>query len=804
MNKLTVWLREEIKEEFERQGEHGLIVWYDTGGTLESVVQKALPEGVRLLKFEGSYLALRFVLEGENPDFQKRWVVYVPENPPDESWLRDWELLGERLEMDLLGLLQRRCGLGVTSKLVGLLRNRPENARELASRWSRAMGDRDVTEQALIESLLALCFGLSRWEVHEALLRFVVGDGWQKRLEERGLWDEWLEKVKGWTGWMELPEDEPALRGQLEASILLSELVEAIPELAPRWTFVPSEGDRREEMAGLARKWREREPLRDAYCRSAQRVEREYGLSGLLPASEELLQVETFRAVDEVWRRELRSAISPDGGNFGQKANRLGEVARARRTLFWARKEEDIGKFWEALDLATRLYMDCREAMDVAQRLSSVEEFVGRYTAEDGWWWLDLWALETSALAQDMSDEDRRRFLLPAWVAYGDYLDRVNRKFAEAVEREGWQPTQQTFWQEVTGRKRTAVFFVDALRYDLAQHLRRRVGSEVSFEVKPTMTVLPSITELGMAALLPRAQEGLSLAVEDGRLAVRIGDESVGSLSERRAYLERHLGRRGKVVALEELEREDLSRVQLLVVLCRQIDEFGSFAADLHPRGLLEMVGRVARSVRYVAEKGFERIWVVSDHGFLFVPPEVRLSSLSAPEAPICKRRFAVGGSQGSHFNVRAEELGLKGSALLSFPEGLSVFGLPGEAGAFLHGGLSLQECVVAVLQGQVVAPVKKVGVRMSLPETLTGRLAVIRVEAEASSLFDRPRQVQVVIGERRSDPIQLGPDRPMQDVSLRWLDDFEEPPPQVKVSLQDVETGEVLEERTVRVEVLV
>ncbi|RKY69955.1 MAG: hypothetical protein DRQ14_09785, partial [Candidatus Latescibacterota bacterium] len=330
------------------------------------------------------------------------------------------------------------------------------------------------------------------------------------------------------------------------------------------------------------------------------------------------------------------------------------------------------------------------------------------------------------------------------------------------------------------------------------------VGSEVSFEVKPTMTVLPSITELGMAALLPGAQEGLSLAVENGRLAVCIGDESVGSLSERRAYFERHLGRRGKVVALEELEREDLSRVQLLVVLCRQIDEFGSFAADLHPRGLLEMVGRVARSVRYVAEKGFERIWVVSDHGFLFVPPEVRLSSLSAPEAPICKRRFAVGGSQGSHFNVRAEELGLKGSALLSFPEGLSVFGLPGEAGAFLHGGLSLQECVVAVLQGQVVAPVKKVGVRMSLPETLTGRLAVIRVEAEASSLFDRPRQVQVVIGERRSDPIQLGPDRPMQDVSLRWLDDFEEPPPQVKVSLQDVETGEVLEERTVRVEVLV
>ena len=82
--------------------------------------------------------------------------------------------------------------------------------------------------------------------------------------------------------------------------------------------------------------------------------------------------------------------------------------------------------------------------MDVAQRLSSVEEFVGRYTAEDGWWRLDLWALETSALAQDLSDEDRRRFLLPAWVAYGDYLDRVNRAFAEM---HGYNQ------QEILGRK---------------------------------------------------------------------------------------------------------------------------------------------------------------------------------------------------------------------------------------------------------------------------------------------------------------------------------------------------------------
>jgi len=805
MNKLTAWLREEIKEEFERQGEHGLIVWYDPGGTLESVVQEALPEGTRFLRFEGSYLALRFTLEGEDPDFQKRWVVYVPEDPPEESWLRDWELLGERLEMDLLGLLQRRYSLGLTPRLVELLRDRPGNARDLASQWNRVMDDRDVTEQALIESLLALGFGLVHWDIHEALLKFVAGDGWREKLEGRGLWKEWQEKVKDWTGWSDLPADEAALRGQLEASILLSELVEAVPELASRWTLVPSEGDRREEMASLARKWRERDPLRDAYCRSALKVEREYGLSGLLPVSEGLLQVETFRAVDEIWQQELRSAISPDGSNFGQKAQRLGEICRARKGLFWARREEGIGKFWKALDLSVRLYRGSREATEAVRKLSTVEDFVKRYTADEGWWQLDLWALETSALAQYLSAEDRRRFLLPAWTAYGDYLDRVNRAFAEVVKRQGWQPTQQTLWQEVTGRKRTAVFLVDALRFDLAQYLKQMVASEVGFEVKPIMTVLPSITELGMAALLPGGgEEGLSVAVEGERLAVRIGDVSVSSSTERKAYLEHQLGKQGKVVALEELEREDLGQVQLLVVFCRQIDEFGSFVADLHPQGLLDMTEQIARSVRYVANKGFERIYVAADHGFLFVPPEVRPSVSSPQEAAILKRRFGLGCQHEGSFNARMEDLGLKGSVPLSFPPGLTVFGLQGGIPSFLHGGLSLQECVIAFLKGIPSARPNKVEVKMLLPESITSRVVLVRLRAEASSILDRPRKVQVTVGEKTSEVCEMSPRSAQAEVSFTWLDFDAEPPPQVVVKLLDADTGEVLQEQWLKVKIIV
>src|SRR5437868_7080005 len=71
-------IRRALAEELQRQGPAGLIVWYDAGGTLAKVASGGLPEGVRLLRWEGSYLALRLELEEADPRFEQRWVVYVP------------------------------------------------------------------------------------------------------------------------------------------------------------------------------------------------------------------------------------------------------------------------------------------------------------------------------------------------------------------------------------------------------------------------------------------------------------------------------------------------------------------------------------------------------------------------------------------------------------------------------------------------------------------------------------------------------------------------------------------------------
>jgi hypothetical protein len=800
---LKSWIRSEIKRAFDHQGEHGIVVWYDAGGTISEVVDEVVPKGVKLVKFDGSFLALRFELENKSPDLSGKWLIYVPEKPLQESWLRDFELLGERLEMDFLSLLQRRCNLPVTSVLVDLLRNRPENSKRLARNWEQLIGNRTVTENEIIDALLALAFGLTSWDFKDAILLFLCEQNWQGKLSEQGLWEIWRKRLQEYFGWndAETPPDERDLKRKVQATVLLADLVCFDPSIADRFPFVPSDPTKRQALSQLARRWRDSTTWQAVYRNVADEVERQYNLRNIT-LNEALVEAETFKFIDDLWVQEMRRAVMPDGSNFGEKVESLSRIAETRKGLFWSRHDEAIKQFWEAVELASKIWLKSQDAVRVSEKLQRVEEFVKHYTSE--WWRLDYWALQLSALQASLSSEDKNRFVNPAWVAYRKFLDSVNRAFMNSVKREGWQPTQWAFWQNIRlGQERVAIFIVDALRFDLAKHLQECVGSAVNFEVRSLKTVLPSITEIGMAALLPDS-EGLSVAWESSRLVIKVQGQEIVSKSDRRRWLERFIGQDGKVVDLDELKATNLSDVKTLVVLSRELDEFGTFASDLHPQGLFDMVSRIAQSIRFVAEKGFQRIFVVADHGFLFAPQGCEPSTIRAPsEALEIKRRFVVGGQPEGCWVVQASEIGLQGNLLFAFPEGFSVFALQGESETFLHGGLSLQESVIPMLCGQAFL-MPKVVVRMQVQEPISSRIVRVIVEAQVENLFAEPRKVKVRIGNRESEPVEVGSQQQRLELPFVWLDEFETPPETVSAQLIDAETGEVLEEKQVSVRLLV
>jgi len=801
---LKNWIRSELKRAFEHQGEHGIVVWYDAGGTLSELVDEVVPEGVRLIKFDGSFLALRFELESNSPDLTGKWLIYVPEKPLQESWLRDFELLGERLEMDFLSLLQRRCNLPVTSVLTDLLRSRPENSKRLVRQWEQLMGDRTVTESEIINGLLAIAFGLNLWDIRDAVLSFLCEQNWEERLGKQGLWEIWHKRLQEHFGWTdaETPTDERDLKMKVQAAILLADLVCSDPSIADRFSFIPSDPTKCQALSELAKRWRDSATWQAFYRNAANEVERQYNLRNILSLSEAMVNAETFRFIDDLWVQELRRAVRPEGSNFGEKVENLERIAETRKGLFWSRHDDALKNFWEAVRLAVKIWRKSQDAIRVSEKLQRVEEFTKHYT--DDWWQLDYWALKLASVQTSLDGEDKNRFVKPAWVAYRRFLDSVNRAFVNAVKREGWQPTQWNFWQSIRfGQERVAIFIVDALRFDLAKYLQECVGNVVNFETRSLKAVLPSITEIGMAALLPNA-EGLSVAWESDRLVVKVQRQKITSRSERKNWFGRFIGRDGKIVDLDELRTTDLSDTRILVVFSRELDEFGTFVSDIHPHGLLEMVSRIAQGIRFVAEKGFQKVFVVADHGFLFAPEGCEPSIVQVPSgALVTKGRFVVGGQTEGCWIAQANEIGLQGNLLFAFPEGFSVFALQGERETFLHGGLSLQESIIPMLCGQAVL-MPKVAVRMQVQEPISSRIVRVTVEAQIDNLFAEPRKVKVRIGNRESNVIEMSSQQQRMELSFVWLDEFETPPDSVTAQLLDDETGQVLEEKQVSVQLLV
>ncbi|MBC7234013.1 MAG: PglZ domain-containing protein [Chloroflexi bacterium] len=799
------WLRELLCDELQHQGQSGLLVWYDAGGTLKPIVEQALPQGVRLLPFQGSYLALRFALEGEDPQFRQRWVVYVPEKAPRESWLRDWELLGAHWDMDLLELLRRKANLKVTPRLTELLREQPQNARDLVQEWDALLDEQAVSEQSLLEALLALALGLTRWQPEEAVLAFVTDPSSGARLEQRGLWAAFKGRLQQWAGWARLPDAATDLRKRLEAAILLSELAAAVPDnIVASWNDILPAAPKQSVVAGIAKVWREREDLRGGYLQAAKRVEKEYSLAKLLVPNEPLLRCETCRVIDDLWLQELAHVVAADGSNLATSATRVEEIAARRKKGFWARQGE--APYWGAIHLAVQLYQSCRAALADIGALTGVTALEQRYCAEDGWWRLDLWALELAAQAKALSPQERKRYADPAWHIYARYLDQLSRRLAEAVQREGWVTDQPRFWsQYVTGKRKTAILLVDGLRYDLAHRFAALLPQdEFQVTLHASHGLLPSITEVGMSALLPGAEAGLAVSVEGASVRVELGKADVSTPQGRLAWLQGRLPKQAKVVRLDEVEGSDLDGVELLVVQSREIDQFGTFVADLAPEGLLDMVQRLVAPIRYLREKGFSTIQITADHGFLFFPPGVEPIALDAGIAKVCKRRFAIGAHPEGCLLMASKELGLAGSEQFAFPIGLAVFALQGAVGAFLHGGLSLQECVIPVLEVKCVAPEEKVTVVMELPAQLTSRIALVTLRVEKPTLLTKPRRVQVEINSKRSELVEMSVSRQEYRVKLPWLGFDESVPSTATVRLLDAESGQVLVEQSLPVAMVV
>jgi uncharacterized protein (TIGR02687 family) len=480
----------------------------------------------------------------------------------------------------------------------------------------------------------------------------------------------------------------------------------------------------------------------------------------------DLVDVDLFEEIDQRIISDLARGIA----DRTLPARDVAEVVRQRQTSFWY---ADYQQLYVALASAADLLVEL-DALDV--KIYSFDEGLTSYLRR--WYRIDQLYRHFShaaRLAEYKGPLEGLRARLDALYA-NKFLYALGGAWQQQVDSvDRWQSSAlvpqtaffKTFVEPVIrdGKRKAVVIISDALRYEIADELMSRVRQEKGLEAKldAVLGVLPSYTQLGMAALLPHQSIGHS---QDGD-PVLVDDQPSQGTPNRTKLLERVGGLALQAEQLLSMTREEIRELrrqcQVLYVYHNRIDAVGDkVVTERQVFGAVsETLGELVDIVKRLASADASTIFVTADHGFLFQDVELDKAGFvsTAPQADeivSASRRYALGRGfkrTDAFATFTPQQLGLDSDLEVQIPK--SVLRLRSGGGTrFVHGGAALQEVVVPVLaiNRTRADDVRLVNVEI-LPESdkiTTGQLVVKLFQSEPVSDKVKPRTVRasLYVGE--------------------------------------------------------
>jgi hypothetical protein len=755
-------LVDEFQRYFAQAAHHDTVLWFDPDGEYAGLLDHLV--SVPLWRYEGSLLRIRYRLNQRAPG--ERAVVYLPMTEEDADLLRPFFATSLCFK-DRLYRFLRHQGLDFPDdpKAAHLMRELlPQLAIRSVGKGRQFWEYNLANLERAINTLLG--------EFDGTLLRFLDRPAEELASLCADQFDGlFFAQLAGAYGVQATASDEPGqVARELTAQLALVRAYEEAgrPADFPYSARLP-QPHQFDRCARFLERWQNDARYAPTYVRLATEVGRAYNLDNwleALPIEQALSLGPTLPdAETALWERVLRTLAGLESEpEWRDRLAAQRAALQERAQGFWVRQGQDPG--WNVLVQAADLLTLAHEMRGELPRIARPAAMLQRYAGH--WWRLDA-AYRTfrQALASSPGGLDPVRDRCAR--AYGDALRAVNERFSTLLAAEGqWPPSdalpaQDRFWAEGVGpadkSQRIAVLFVDALRYELGQELLAQLEADRAGDTRALaarLAAIPTVTQLGMAALLPDGHQ--RRVTHDGEWHVKIRDS--GDLAAKAARIEWLAtclpGRTTAAYNLNDLLSTPVDRIEradCTFVFDTTLDAVGENASELAWDAFEPLVRSVKQGVHKLLELGVETIHVVTDHGFLLLQEVAEHDKVTVRHvsATARKSRYLVGTQLGSteqlEFPVPCSD-GLEAW----FPCGIGCFRTPGQYN-YVHGGLSLQELVVpqlAVRQRQLGRPV---GVRVELPDVIRQGQIKLTLEPIAETLVDQPRRVSLAL-EKGGEPV--------------------------------------------------
>lgn len=704
-----------------------IIFWQDPTGEFSDLVDELHLDGVKILKLTGrNNFAAKMLLS--QTDTESNYLVYNPISYSDVSddWLLDIELYSEEFSADLISIRMQELGMPSNAQLHKTMKkyskffeNKDRVARltALDSNYTNAgqlhidilsvlSGAGANTAPGVIRTVLMNSMEIESNKAIQNIKKF--GD-------EKVLW----ELIKRYTGYNYNGGDSLV---PLASHILLTTLSITMqaPDLKKLSEYISE--PHQQLCYSLINEWMHSEDDDELY-EIARIVEEQHNLENLFDGLDvsDLMNSECFPCINECILRKYMSEISDNV----IKADDIVAAVEKRRTLKWYKR---VRYYYDGLLQVAQMqqfYQANVGGFPVAQYTELWKNYTQNYCKMDHFYRQFHAAFgkslkESSTVLEDLYKNvaDYVERLYKNWYLAtlgSKWTTLVGDELAESSELAGI-PQQADFYKKYVkpiedSGSRVYVIISDALRYEVAVDLTGQLLKETkgTAKISSVQSVFPSATKFGMAALLPHEQ----LQMTDDIKVLCDGEPTDGTAGREKILNRTHAGNaaltyRTFLSMKREERREKVKDAQVVYIYHNAIDAVGDKAAtedqvfDACEQAILEL----KNLVRLITNDcSGANILITADHGFLYSykpldeSDKAEKSFVSGHIIELDRRYVIAYGDCTAEHMLRIPMTHLN-SNLVGFTP-LDNIRMKKQGGGmnYIHGGISLQECVVPVIE---------------------------------------------------------------------------------------------------------
>ncbi|ESX24127.1 BREX-1 system phosphatase PglZ type A [Mesorhizobium sp. LSJC264A00] len=782
-------IRQALQSYFEK---HRILFWYDQKREWREIFEALNVEGVEKIELANNEFGVKYRVLRQNPKGQ--FLLYREGAEPAliQNWLLDVQLANGVFRTDQVAVWLAELGLGLPFE--NLVRAHEEffKAGKRLEQLKQFL-EPDDNESALRLKMLCVCTGADGGfdTVVESLLgELADGKDERLRLTKRSGLDAFLwQQMQRYFGYK---TDEPSIA---DFAIALFKTCYAMG-LGGKTGFLS-------DAPVFFRRWKNNRNCSHAFETLSAGYTEVLGISQDLKKRDfrDLVELDYFEEIDRAIIRNLVHEVSAQTVSFADVSSWI----RQRRTSHWFENFHDI---YEAILCAAEVQQTITQAIT---SVSSLTDGVQRYVKS--WFRIDqlyrkfihhMQQASQASLLGELSEQVENlyvnKYLLTVNDAWQANVDKADRWDAPSVT-----PQRRFFSTHVVPFRRKdqkiCVIISDALRYEIAEEFLGKVRSldRYEAEIAPMLSSLPSYTQLGMASLLPN--EEIQIADNDTGTVIVDGQSAQGLINRQkilafgRAGDRVHACKADDIMGLPGDEARALVRDNdVIYVYHNRIDATGdkTVSEERVFGAAEETLEDLLKLVKKLTGANVSNLIVTADHGFIYQNRPIEESDYSTGEVKgesvlFRDRRFVLGKGLAAHPGFRkftSEALGLQGDVEVLIPKSINRLRLKGSGSRYVHGGASLQECVVPVvtINKKRQSDLSRVEVDIigkSNPTISSGQVSVVFYQTTAATEKAHPRSLRVgfysASGELLSDsheiPFDIRSENPRErEIAVRFL----------------------------------